>query len=98
MSGEFYTVRRNDILVRVKAKPGAREDAVQGVRQNELLVSVRAAPEKGKANAEIARVLSRLLGIARTEVVLKAGGSASHKIFLVPLAAIATLKEMEERG
>ena len=54
----FFTVGERGVLVRIKAKPHAREDAVVGVRGGELLVSVRAAPEKGRANEEIIRVVA----------------------------------------
>ena len=90
----FFTVRSRCIFLRVKAKPGAREDSVLGVRGAELLVSVRVPPEKGKANAEIARVLAKALGVSRDEVVLKLGGSSAHKIFTVPLGAAAALGKM----
>jgi uncharacterized protein len=90
----FFTVRSECIFLRVKAKPGAREDSVLGVRGSELVVSVRAAPEKGKANAEIARVLARALGVPRDDVVLKLGGSSAHKVYTVPLGASAALGRM----
>jgi uncharacterized protein len=90
----FFTVRPGCIFLRVKAKPGAREDSVLGVRGEELLVSVRVQPEKGKANAEIARVLAKALGVSRNEVVLKLGGASAHKTFEVPLGAAAALEKM----
>jgi len=92
MDAAFYTVGAQAISVRVKAKPHAREDAVLGGRAGELLVSVRAAPEKGKANAEIARLLAKALGVARDRVVLKSGGGSPHKVFVVPLEAATALE------
>ena len=94
----FYTVRDGAIMLRVKAKPGARADAVTGVRAGELLVSVRSVAEKGRANAEIVKVLSKTLGVPRTAVVLKIGGASGHKVFQVPLEAAQALRgfEMED--
>ncbi len=90
----FFTVRSGCIFLRVKAKPGAREDSVLGVRGSELVVAVRVPPEKGRANAEIARVLARTLGVRRDDVVLKVGGSSAHKVYTVPLGASAALERM----
>jgi len=91
----FFSVGGEAVVLRVKAKPHAREDAVLGVRAGELLVAVRAAAEKGKANAEIVRVLARALGVRRDRVVLKSGSGAPHKVFVVPLEAAAALRRFE---
>ncbi len=91
----FFSVGAGAIVLRVKAKPHAREDAVLGVRAGELLVAVRAAAEKGRANAEIVRVLAKSLGVPRDGVVLKSGVGAPHKVFVVPLEAAAALRRFE---
>jgi len=91
----FFSVGAEAVVLRVKAKPHAREDAVLGVRAGELLVSVRAAAEKGRANAEIVRVLASALGVPRDRVVLKSGTGAPHKVFVVPLEAAAALHRFE---
>jgi len=95
MSGSFFTARGEWVSLNVKAKPGARQDAIIGVRGAELLVAVRAVAEKGKANVEIARVLAKALGVPRDSVVLKRGGASPHKVLQVPLEAAARLLEME---
>ena len=94
MPEEFYSVRSGCIFLRVKAKPGAREDSILGVRGSELVVCVRAPPEKGRANTEIARVLAKALGVPRDEVVLKVGGSSSHKVYTVPVSAAPVLGKL----
>jgi len=95
MSGSFFTARGEWVSLNVKAKPGARQDAVLGVRGGELLVAVRAVAEKGRANVEIARVIAKSLGVPRDSVVLKRGGASPHKVFEIPLEAAARLLEME---
>lgn len=91
MAADFYTVNDRGVLLRVKAKAHARDDSVLGARAGELLVSVRAAAEKGKANAEIIRVIAKTLGIPRDSVILKSGAGAPHKVFEIPLSAAAAL-------
>jgi uncharacterized protein len=97
-AGNFYTVHADTITLRVKGRPGARMDAVAGVRGAELMVSVRSPAEKGKANAEIIKVLAKALGVPRDSVVLKLGGTSGHKVFQLPLAAAARLREIEREG
>ena len=91
---KFYSVLYDSVSIKVKARPGARQDAVLGTHAGELVVSVRAAPEKGRANAEIVRVLADTLGVQRASVVLKRGGASAHKVFRVPRAAVAALEKL----
>ena len=83
------------MTLKVKGKPGARQDAVLGVRGAELLVAVRAVAEKGRANMEIARVIAKALGVPRDSVVLMRGGASPHKVFQVPPEAAPRLSKME---
>lgn len=98
MDDPFYTIGAGAVTLRVKAKPHSREDAVLGPRAGELVVAVRAVAEKGKANAEIVKVLAKALGVGREQVVLKSGGGAPHKIFVVPLEAGAALARLAGGG
>jgi len=91
----FSTTRARDVLLRVKAKPGARADRVAGVRGDRLLVEVRAAPERGKANEAVARVLADALGIPVSAIALKTGGSAPRKTFALPREALTALQRLE---
>ncbi len=62
MDGPF-TATASGLGIRVHARPGARRDAVEGLRAEAdgsvaLRVAVRAAPQDGKANAAIAKLLA----------------------------------------
>jgi uncharacterized protein len=94
-AGRLFTVSKDSISLRVKAKPGARQDAVLGVHGGELVVAVRAVAEKGRANDEITKVLARHLGVPRDGVVIKLGGASPHKVVQLPLAAAAVLMKLE---
>jgi uncharacterized protein YggU (UPF0235/DUF167 family) len=93
MGARFYTVDAHAVHLRVRARPGSREGAVLGARGAELVVAVRARAEKGKANEEIVRLLSRVLDIPRGEVILARGAASPHKVFRLPLAAAPRLEE-----
>ncbi len=77
-------------LVRVKAHAGARQNAVRGVHAGAVKVDVTAAPERGRANEAILRLLAKVLAVPRKGVELVSGERSTLKNVLVrPL-------EMEE--
>jgi uncharacterized protein YggU (UPF0235/DUF167 family) len=88
------------LAVRVHARPGARRDAVEGLRPEAdgsvaLRISVRAAPEDGKANAAIVRLLAAAWGVPKTRLRLAAGATDRRKIFVLagePKALAAQLE------
>ena len=92
--GEFFTSNGKILSLRVRARPGAREDAVLGVRAGELVIAVRAVAEKGKANNEIVRTLSRALGVPRDSITLRMGAVSPHKVFHAPLSCEAALRRL----
>jgi uncharacterized protein YggU (UPF0235/DUF167 family) len=92
--GGFFTERDRDILLRVKAKPGARADRIACVRGESLLVEVRAAPERGKANEGIIRVLADALGVKASAVALKSGPASPNKVFVLPLQSRVALQRL----
>ena len=74
--------------IRVHARPGARHDAIEGLRAEAdglvaLRVSVRAAPEDGKANAAIARLLAATWQVPKTRLRLTAGATDRRKFFVL---------------
>ena len=77
------TERDGGTVVPVRARPGARKNAVVGVHGGALRVAVAAAPERGKANAAIAEVLAEALGCKNAQVRLLSGETSREKMFLV---------------
>ncbi len=71
------------VVLPLKARAGARRNAITGVHDGLLQVSVTQAPEKGKANAAIAGLLAKSLGVRLADVELHGGGTNPRKRFLV---------------
>lgn len=67
----------------VRAQPGARRNELRGVQDGMLKVCVTQAPEKGKANKAVAELLSKTLGLKKSQVELLAGETSHQKRFLV---------------
>jgi uncharacterized protein (TIGR00251 family) len=70
-------------LLAVKVVPGSSRDRLAGVLGESLKIATAAPPEKGKANAAVARILARALGVGRRDVKLHAGKTSPRKEFHV---------------
>lgn len=84
---------RDGVILPVRARPGARKSEIRGQQDGALKVSVTQAPEKGKANKAIIAVLSKSLGLKKTQIELTAGASSAKKRFLVRNLAIEELQK-----
>jgi uncharacterized protein (TIGR00251 family) len=70
-------------IVRVRAHPGARRNAIVGAQGGALKVAVTAPPDKGRANDSIVLLLADSLGLKRSQVELVSGATSRAKKFLV---------------
>lgn len=71
------------ILLPIRAQPGARKNAVTGIHQGRLKVAVTQAPEKGKANDALVKLVARTLGLKRSQVQLVSGDTSRQKTLLI---------------
>ncbi len=78
----------------VKVVPGASRDRVVGVLGDALKVATSTAPEKGKANAAVAKILARTLGLSARSVTLVSGPTSPHKEFLIPGLSPETVRRL----
>lgn len=71
------------VLLPVQAHAGARSNGIGGVHDGRLRVLVTQAPERGKANRELIRVLADGLDLKRSALELRSGETSPRKQFLV---------------
>jgi uncharacterized protein len=69
----------DDVLLRIKAVPGASRDQIAGPLGDRLKVRVSAPPEGGKANDAICDLLAAALGVNRRDVAISSGASSPEK-------------------
>lgn len=68
----------------VRVTPRASRDAIEGFDADGVLrVRVTAPPADGAANAAVAKLLARALGIPPRDLVLVSGATARQKVFEV---------------
>jgi hypothetical protein len=66
--------------LQLRVKPGGRSDRLVGPHDGALKLEVRAAPERGRANDAVIRLLAGVFGIGRCDVELIAGATARDKV------------------
>ena len=73
----------DDVLLRIKAVPGASREGVAGPLGDRLKIRVAAPPEGGKANRAIGALVARLLGVRPAAVTIEAGHGHAEKILRI---------------
>ena len=81
----------------IKVVPGSSCDAIAGWLGNELKVRVSAAPEKGKANKAVERVVADSLGLPVKNVTVVSGQTNPRKVLEIEGIDKATLNQQLSR-
>ncbi|WP_019960515.1 DUF167 family protein [Woodsholea maritima] len=76
----------------VRVTPKANKDQIEGQGQDDqgrahLKVKVRAIPDKGLANQAVEKLLSKQLGVSKTQITLTQGSTARVKTFFISMAS-----------
>jgi uncharacterized protein len=85
---------REGTILPVRAQPGARRNEIRGAQDGMLKVCVTQSPEKGKANKALVQLLSKSLGLKKSQFELIAGETSHQKRFLI---RGVSLKELTDR-
>ncbi len=82
-----------DVLIRVKAVPGASRDGVAGTLGDRLKVRVSAPPEGGRANRAVCAVIARALGVKKKQVSIETGRTGPEKTVRVECCSVGAVAE-----
>lgn len=80
------------VILPVRAQPGSRKSELRGEQDGALKVAVTQVAEKGKANKAIVALLSKQLGLRKSQFELLSGETSSQKKFLVRDVSIDQLQ------
>jgi uncharacterized protein len=72
--------REGGVRFAVQVKPRSSRSRIEGIREGALVVALTAPPVEGAANAELAKLLARALGVSRSAVTIAAGASGRRKL------------------
>ncbi len=78
--GELADLALPGAEISVRVTPKASRNAVE-LGETGLRVYVTTVPEGGKANAEVAKLLARALGVPKSDLTLIRGETSRDKVF-----------------
>ena len=86
-------------VIAVKAVPGSSRDRIVGVLGDALKIATSAPAEKGKANAAVAAILAKALGVDRKAIRLVSGPTSPRKDFRIAgLSARGVLESLRQQS
>ena len=71
------------VILPVRAQPGSRQNGLRGFQNGALKVTVTQVAKKGKANKAIIAVLSKELGLRKSQLEMVSGNLTANKRVLV---------------
>ncbi len=74
--------------ISVKVKPNSKKEKIEKISDSEFLLWVRSAPKEGKANREVAELLSEYFDVSKAGVAIVRGSKSRNKI-----VSITTIKK-----
>jgi uncharacterized protein (TIGR00251 family) len=95
---DVYRIKDGVLFLNIKAQPGASRSCLAGIADGRLKVKIAKAPEDGKANAELAALLSKLLGCPKREVNIVTGEKSRLKTVTLPASCLERLTELLPEG
>ena len=75
----FYHWENENLVLFVRVQPRASRAGIVGVYNDRLKVKVTAAPIDGHANADVSKLLAKIFGVAKSQVVLRSGHTNRNK-------------------
>ncbi|ROT71570.1 putative UPF0235 protein C15orf40-like [Penaeus vannamei] len=77
------TDKSGNVLLKIVAKPGAKESKVTDISSEGIGVQIGAPPMDGEANAELVKFLASTLGVRKSDVSLERGSKSRQKTVCV---------------
>ena len=84
MPEDFVRPSKDGAVLKLRVSPGSKRSSVNGLYgEAAVRLSVAAPPLDGKANAEVEKFLSKLLGVPKGDVRVIGGASGGDRNVLV---------------
>jgi hypothetical protein len=79
LKGEVVRKDGEYLRLLVRVQPRSSRSGIEGIRDGALRVAVHAPPDKGAANDELIKVLSKALGLPKSAFEIVSGGKSRNK-------------------
>ena len=80
--------RGEDLVLRCRVQPNARQDAFLGIHGERLKLSLSAPPVEGRANARAIEFLAKAFEVPKSRVQLVKGARGGDKVFVISTPAV----------
>jgi len=97
----FYEQTAVGFILRIRVTPNASKSSIGGIftdadGKDFLKININAVPEKGKANQELIKILSKTLGISKSSFTIISGETDRYKKVSVPNASPSIKQALEQ--
>lgn len=97
----FYFDNNDTVILQVKISPNASSLAIKGIftdsdNKDFLKISVISVPEKGKANKELIKFLSKELGVSKSDIEIISGETGHFKKIIIKKQTKQIVEKFEE--
>lgn len=82
-TGPITLNKDGNIVIKIHAKPGAKQNGITDVSDEAIGVQIAAPPVDGEANAELTKFISKVLGLRKSDVSVDRGSKSREKTILV---------------
>ncbi|KAF8794514.1 UPF0235 protein C15orf40 like protein [Argiope bruennichi] len=87
--GSVYNGLKNEIIIKIHAKPGAKESGITDVGEESVGIQIGAPPVDGEANKELIRYLSEILQLKKSELSLEKGSRSKEKTVIITGSSVS---------
>jgi hypothetical protein len=67
----------------IKVIPNSSQNKIQILDENNIKIHITTQPEKGKANKQVIKMLSKHFNVAKSDIKITAGELSSNKVIEV---------------
>ncbi len=91
-----FAIRRKDdgVVFPVRVAPRASRNAILGLHGDALKVALTAPPVEGAANAALAKLLAKRLGVSKSAVTIVRGAKGRDKLIEVAGVALPIAEQL----
>lgn len=80
ITGPVTFTKDRSILIKIQAKPGAKNNGITDISEEAVGVAISAPPVQGEANIELVKYLASVLGLKKSDVTLDRGSKGRQKV------------------
>lgn len=88
-----FKISNEGVIIAIKVIPKANRNEIIGFENDELKIRLAAVPEKGEANDELIKFLSKQFKVAKSQIELISGKTSRHKRLLMKGMTVEDLQK-----